>query len=86
MMPGKWIGRGVPIAWPPTSTDLTSWDSFLSGFVKNILYWVKDNNLEQFKSHIMDAVATATHNMLQNMGTDVKYHLDICHATRDAHI
>ena len=30
----KWIGRGGPVAWPPRSTDLTSPDYFLWGFVK----------------------------------------------------
>ena len=30
----KWIGRGGPVAWPPRSSDLTSADYFLWGFVK----------------------------------------------------
>ena len=30
----KWIRRGVPVAWPPRSPDLTSPDYILWGFVK----------------------------------------------------
>jgi hypothetical protein len=26
--PGRWIGRGGPIAWPPRSPDLTPLDIF----------------------------------------------------------
>ena len=34
----KWIGRGGPVAWPPTSSDLTPLDFFLWRHVKNIVY------------------------------------------------
>jgi hypothetical protein len=28
-VPGQWIGRAAPIAWPPRSADLTPLDFFL---------------------------------------------------------
>jgi hypothetical protein len=54
--------------------------------VKNIVYQVKINDLQHLKAHIRDAVATVTPNVLQATLNEVEYHLDICRATREAHI
>jgi hypothetical protein len=42
----RWIDRSGPIAWPPRSPDLTPLDFFLWGYVKNIVYQVKINDLQ----------------------------------------
>jgi hypothetical protein len=31
--PGQWIGRAVPLAWPPRSPDLTHLNLFIRGFI-----------------------------------------------------
>jgi hypothetical protein len=85
-MAGRWIGRGGRIAWPPRSPDLTPLDFFLWGYVKNIVYQVKINDLQHLKARMRDAVATVTPNMLQATRNEVEYRLDICHATKGAHI
>ena len=36
--PGRWIGRGRPVAWPPRSPDLTPLDFFLWGHIKSLVY------------------------------------------------
>jgi fructose/tagatose bisphosphate aldolase len=56
------------------------------GFVKNIVYQVKINNLQHMKARIRNAEATVTPNVLQATRNEVKYHLDICRATKGAHI
>jgi hypothetical protein len=53
--------------------------------VKNIVYQVKINDLQQLKARIRDAVATVTPNMLQATWNEVEYRLDICYATKEAH-
>jgi hypothetical protein len=58
----------------------------LWGYVKNIVYQVKFNNFQHLKVHIRDTVATVTPNMLQVTWNEVGYHLDICRATKEAHI
>jgi hypothetical protein len=68
------------------SPDLTPLDIFLWSYVKNIVYQVKINNRQHLKACIRDAVATLTPNMLQAMWNIVKYHPDICHATKGVHI
>jgi hypothetical protein len=80
-MAGRWIGRGGPIAWPPRSPDLTP-----LGYVKNIVYQVKLNDLQHLKVRIRDAVATVTPNMLQATWKEVEYRLNICRATKGGHI
>jgi hypothetical protein len=64
-MAGKWIGRDGPIAWPPRSPDLTPLEIFLWGYVKNIVYKVKINDLQHLRARIRDALAAVTPNMLQ---------------------
>jgi hypothetical protein len=54
--------------------------------VKNIVYQVKINDLHHLKARIRDAVVAVTPNMLQATWKEVKYRLDICPATKGAHI
>jgi hypothetical protein len=79
------LGDG-PIVWPPRSPDLTPLDFFLWGYVKTIVYRVKFNDLQHLKSRIRDAVTMVTSNMLQATWNEIKYRLDICHASQGAHI
>jgi hypothetical protein len=79
-MAGRWIGRGGPIALSPRSPDLTPLDFFLWDYVKNIVYQVKINDLQHLKARIRDDVVAVT------TWNEVKYRLDICHATKVAHI
>jgi hypothetical protein len=83
---GRWIVISGPTAWPPRSPELTPLDLFLWGYVKNIVYQVKINDLQHLKARIRDAVATVTLNMLQATWNEVEYRLDICRATKGAHI
>jgi hypothetical protein len=71
-MVGRKIGRNGPIAWPPKSPDL--------------ICQVQINDLQQLKACIRDAVATVTPNMIQATWNEVEYRLDICRATKGAHI
>jgi hypothetical protein len=52
----------------------------------NIVYQVKINDLQHLKARIRDAMATTTPNMLQATWNEVQYRLDICRATKGAHI
>jgi hypothetical protein len=85
-MTGRWIGKGGPIAWPTRSPDLTPLDIFLWCYEKNIVYQVKISSRQQLKACMRDTVATITPNMLQATWSEIEYCLDICHATKGAHI
>jgi hypothetical protein len=82
----KWIGRSGPIAWTPRPPDLDPLDFFLCSYVKNIVYQVKINDLQHLKARIRDPMTTVTPNILQATWHEVKYRLDICRATKGAHI
>jgi hypothetical protein len=58
----------------------------LWGYVKISVYQVKVNDLQHPKAPIRNAVAMVTTNMLQATWNEVEYRLDICRATKGAHV
>jgi hypothetical protein len=80
--PTRW---GAATFLPPRLPDLIPLDFFLWGYVKNIVYQVKNNDLQHLKPCTRDAVATVTPNMLQATWNEVEYRLNICRATKKAH-
>jgi len=56
LFPGKWIGRGGPVAWPARSPDLTPLDFFLWGVIKDIVYRQKPTTREDMKGRICEAI------------------------------
>lgn len=56
--PGRWIGRGGQIGWPPRSPDLTPLDFFFWGKIKSAVYNSSPiNNVEELKARITRASA-----------------------------
>lgn len=60
------------------------WDANTSTckHVKNIVLQIKITDLQHPKAHIMEAVGSATPNMIHAMWNEADYHLDMCHATQ----
>jgi hypothetical protein len=85
-MPGGEIGRGGPITTPLRPPDLTPLDIFFCGCMKNLLFPVKNKDLQQMKACMRNAVAAVTHSLLQNTWTEVEYRLDCRRASSGAHI
>lgn len=50
--PGKWIGRGGPIAWPPRSPDLNPVDLFIWGCYKELVYHTEFSTLEELRTNL----------------------------------
>jgi hypothetical protein len=65
---------------------MTALDFLLWGYVKNIVYQVKINDLQHLKARTRDAVATVTPNMFQATRNEIEYRPDTCRATKGAHI
>jgi hypothetical protein len=61
-------------------------DYFLWGYVKNIVYQAKMNDLQGQRARIRDTVATLTSNILPETWNVVQYRLDICRATKGKHM
>jgi len=59
--PGRWIGKGGPVAWPPRSPDLTSLDFFLWGHVKSLVYATPVETVEDLTARIFNACEVVQH-------------------------
>jgi hypothetical protein len=71
--PGKWIGRGGPITWPCRSPDFTTVHFFLWGHIKDVVYQMNVQDVDELHHQINAAFETVTPVMLQNTeGTDVQ--------------
>lgn len=81
--PGRWVGRGGPIPWPPRSPDITPLDFFLWGFVKDVVYHTPVRDL---RVRITAAIEQINADMLGRTWAELEYRLDILRATDGAHI
>lgn len=59
-------GTNGPIRWPPRSCDITPPDFWLWGYLKNIIYQERSNNLEQLMERTRGAFETITPMMIRN--------------------
>jgi hypothetical protein len=84
--PGKWIGRGGPIAWPPRSQELTPLDFFLWGNIKELVHRAKVQDVGQLRRWITAVCEPVTPMKLQNTLREAEYCSDICWATEGAHV
>ncbi|PNF32015.1 hypothetical protein B7P43_G06576 [Cryptotermes secundus] len=84
--PGRWIGRGSQISWPPRSPDITPLDFFLWGYVKDIVYKTQVRDTDQLKTRLRDAITTVDVGMLSRTWQEIEYRLDILRATNGAHV
>jgi len=53
--PNRWLGRGVPVTWPPRSPDLTPLDYYLLGHMKTLVYETKVDSNAALRDRIFAA-------------------------------
>lgn len=83
----QWIGRGSSrVAWPPRSPDLTPLDFFLWGYIKNIVYAVQCDTVDQMKVRIEAAFRTITPDMLRNVQVSMNKRAALCIQYQGHHI
>ena len=83
--PERWIGRDGPIPWPPRFPDITPFDFFLRGYVKNIVYRTKVRYVGDLQ-RIIEALDTVTVDMLARTWLEIECRLDVLRATDGAHV
>lgn len=83
--PGRWLGRGGPAAWSARSPDLTPLDTFLWAYIKEKVYATPVNTLEELEGRIMEAFATITPEMLQNVRRNILERTRLCHMEGGGH-
>lgn len=84
--PGRWIGRGGPIPWPPRSPDLTPLDFFLWGYIKDCVYKTPVIDLPGLKSRIVEAIGTVNTAMLSRTWREMERRLDLVFLRDGAHV
>jgi hypothetical protein len=84
-LPGCWIGRDGPTAWPPRSPDLTHLD-FLWGYAKDVAHINPVTDLQDLHNRITNAIWTITPDMLKNTWIEFDYRLDIFRTMKGAHV
>jgi len=84
--PIRWIGKDGPTPWPPRSPDITPFDFFLWGYVKDKVFLTPVPNITNLKARITDTSATITEDMLENTSRETDYRLDVLRATKRARV
>jgi transposase len=76
--PGRWIGRGGPIDWPPYSPDLTPLDFWLWGMLKNVVYSSPISNIEELKLKIHEATSSIPADMCERVINAAFRRFEVC--------
>jgi hypothetical protein len=58
--PGKWVGRGGSIPWPPRSPDLAALEFFLRGYIKDLVYQTEVQDVEELRRRTTAASDSCT--------------------------
>lgn len=83
--PNKWIGRGGPRAWPARSPDLTPLDFFFWGTIKDYVYRMPINTVEELSDRIDEALATITPEMIQRSRENFITRAQLCREMEGGH-
>ena len=68
--------------WPPRSPDLTTYEFFLWGFVKDTVFVPPlPANLQDLRNRITAAVALVDRDMLTRAWNEMNYRIDVCRIT-----
>ena len=85
LLPGKWIGRGGPVAWPARSPDLTPPDFFLWGHLKSVVYNNNPRTIDDLKENIFNACAAITPDTIGNVLREWSARIAQCLMARGHH-
>lgn len=77
--PGRWIGRGGPIPWPPRSPDLSPIDFFLWGYMKSLVYETPVESDTDLVARVVAASGEVeTQGMLANVRRSLRRRCEAC--------
>ncbi|GBM35209.1 hypothetical protein AVEN_175814-1 [Araneus ventricosus] len=72
------IGYGGCVEWPPRSPDLNPLDFFLWGYIKQRVYAIPPQTLQELRNRITDACASVSPAMLYNVQREVQSRVQMC--------
>ena len=74
-------GMATTLSRPDTSRMFTLW-----GYVNDLVYQVRINDLAHLKTRITQAINSVPPDMLGRVWEELEYRLDVCRATNGPHI
>jgi hypothetical protein len=73
--------------WPPRSPDLTPWDFFLWGFIKDRVFVPPlPVTLVDLRTRITAAITVIDHDMPQTVWQELDHRFDVCRVTGGAYV
>ena len=78
--------KGWTDSMATTFTRITPLNFFLWGYVKDIVYQTKVQDMTDLKQKISNSIATIDEAMLQRTWQEIEYRLDVIRATNGGHI
>jgi hypothetical protein len=78
--------EGRPIAWIPRSSDLSPLDPFLWGYVKDVVYQAKVQDMDKLLHRLTAACETVIPVKLQNTWRQLEYRQNIRRAIEGSHV
>ena len=85
-LPGRWIGRGGPISWPPRSPDLTPLDFFLWGYLKSKVYAKPLASVCDLKRRITEEIMSISQDILDHVWKKFERRLEVVLQNGGAHV
>jgi len=76
--PRRWIGISSHVEWCPRSSDLTSLDFFLWGFLKNMVYADAPTTRENMMQRITDACRDIPRHVLLSTVQNFERRIQLC--------
>jgi len=86
MFSGRLISRFGDVPCPPRSSDLSSCDFFLWGYLKGRVYTHKPRNLNDLKDAIQQEVLTIDQQLLARAMEDFKLRIENCFQADSRHL
>ncbi|GFV72336.1 DUF5641 domain-containing protein [Trichonephila clavipes] len=83
---GHLISRFGPVNWSPRSSDLTSLDYFLWGYVKSLVYADKPQTLDHLEDNTRRVIADIRPQMLEKVIENWTSRLDYIRVSRGSHM
>lgn len=81
-----WIGTNGPIRWPARSPDLTPLDFFFWGYVKDMLYKKRYENVGELQTELCHITSSVHHKMIRkSTGSGLIKRLAICVRQEGSH-
>jgi hypothetical protein len=86
MLPGRWIGRGSALPWPPRSPDITSCDNALWGIIRQSISRNKVASVNELKEAITAAFREITLQQLRRISRRTWRRILLCKSNGGQHV